>query len=79
MEAGDLILWDSRTVHGGRVGDGEEPDRILADLRQQFVDGTLTHEEYMAQAQPFTSHTVASAFVLHPISSYRMHTLTPII
>jgi len=21
--AGDMILWDSRTVHGGRVGNGE--------------------------------------------------------
>jgi len=22
--AGDMILWDSRTIHGGRVGTGEE-------------------------------------------------------
>jgi len=23
-QAGDMILWDSRTLHGGRVGTGEE-------------------------------------------------------
>jgi len=25
-EAGDLILWDSRTIHGGVVGSGQPPD-----------------------------------------------------
>merc|ERR1712232_1424146 len=31
-EAGDLILWDSRTVHGGRVGTGSAEVTDLARL-----------------------------------------------
>eukprot|EP01052_Picozoa_sp_SAG31_P080343 SAG31_NODE_40127_length_283_cov_0.635870_1_plen_67_part_10 len=27
-DAGDLILWDGRTVHGGRVGHGRKYDNI---------------------------------------------------
>jgi len=28
-EAGDLVLWDSRTVHGGRVGSGKEDEKAV--------------------------------------------------
>lgn len=39
-EAGDLVLWDSRTVHGGRVGEGQ--DRPWNQLARMSVTVAMT-------------------------------------
>ncbi len=52
--AGDLILWDSRTVHGGKVGTGLP---VPADLAGAAVSlPRLTQTVYVgARAHPFSA------------------------
>ena len=44
-EPGDLVLWDSRTVHGGAVGTGQQPaqpGRPFTELARMSVTVAMT-------------------------------------
>ena len=45
-EAGDLILWDSRTIHGGRVGNGsfDEDETVTSNLVRMSVTVSMTQK-----------------------------------
>jgi len=43
---GDLVLWDSRTIHGGLVGTGKSPEGEPADFARLAVTVAMTPREW---------------------------------
>merc|ERR1712176_369750 len=62
-EAGDLILWDSRTIHGGYIGPATEAKESMQEARLARLSLTVCQTPYSSMERGMESTIIESRWV----------------